>query len=328
MFNIETFNVASLTASVNRLPVQLGKLGKLGIFKTVPITKSVAAVEEMNGKLSLVQSKKRGTYDNVNSRLTRKVRTFPVPFLPLYDSVLADDSQNIRAFGSETEDESVSDVVNTKMEQMKQSLELTKEYHRIGAIQGNILDADGSTIFNLFTEFGVTENENEFDFDASNDMKTEATGIIRLIARVLGNIPHTGIMALCGDEFYDSFVAHTTVKGAFEKYQDKDQFALTQQLENGFQFAGITWVNYSGSIDGTTFLPVDEARFFPVGAPGLFQEILAPADYNETVNTPGKPYYAKMQEMKYGKGYEMEVQCNPLMLCTVPACLVKGTIAA
>ena len=72
-------------------------------------------------------------------------------------------------------------------------------------------------------------------------------------------------------------------------------------------------------------IPANTCRFFPVGAPDLFQCYYAPADYMETVNTLGKPYYAKQRQLNFDKGTEIEAQTNPLHICTRPYCLIKGT---
>ena len=37
------------------------------------------------------------------------------------------------------------------------TLTMTEEYHRLGAIQGLVLDKDGSVLFDLYDEFGVPE---------------------------------------------------------------------------------------------------------------------------------------------------------------------------
>ena len=54
------------------------------------------------------------------------------------------------------------------MAEMTTKMDATLEHLRIGAIKGQILDADGSAvIYDLFTEFGVTAHA-EIDFDLDN----------------------------------------------------------------------------------------------------------------------------------------------------------------
>ena len=54
------------------------------------------------------------------------------------------------------------------------------------------------------------------------------------------------------------------------------------------------------------------------GVPELFIERYAPADYEETVNTMGLPRYAKQFAVEGGKSRKLEVQTNPIAICTQP----------
>ena len=67
-----------------------------------------------------------------------------------------------------------------------------------------------------------------------------------------------------------------------------------------------------------------KAHLFPVGVPGLFRTVYAPADYVETVNTNGLPRYSKQWLSQNGKRIEMEAQSNPLSYCTRPTSLLLG----
>ena len=98
---------------------------------------------------------------------------------------------------------------------------------------------------------------------------------------------------------------------------------LRADMRKGFPFGGIYFENYRGKIASTSFIDDDEGRIFPVGVPGLFQTINAPADYIETVNTIGLPFYAKQERMDFDKGINIETQSNPLCICTQPRTLIK-----
>ncbi len=57
----------------------------------------------------------------------------------------------------------------------------------------------------------------------------------------------------------------------------------------------------------------------------MFITRYAPADYVETVNTVGIPYYSKAEAMRFNKGIELESQSNPLNLNTRPGAVVRLT---
>lgn len=325
IFNSDAFNVVSLTTALNKAPFQPSRLGSMGLFKARGITTTTAVIEERFGELMLIPTQARGSMPNVMSDSERNARAFKVPHIPLNSAVWADDVQGVRAFGSETQIETVSQKLNDKLEAARQSFEVTHEWHRIGAIQGNILDADGiSTIYNLFTEFGITESEVDFDFTDTDNPKLTAQAIKRLIRGFLGATPFTGIHAMCGDAFFDDLVTSLGVKDAYDRYLDGEFKRTLQDGDGGFPFAGITWENYHGSIGSQDFIDTDTARFFPLGVNGLFETIFAPANFVETVNTIGRPTYAKQERMRFDMGYELHTQSNPLIICTRPSVLIKG----
>lgn len=248
------------------------------------------------------------------------------------DTILAEACQGIRAFGTTDVLESPTDVVSQRILDMKQNIDVTLEWQRAGALRGVVLDGDGTTtIYNWFTEFGITEQVQDFAFTTSTtDVKQLALNVIRLIGDALGQTPFTKVIALCSDGFYDSLIAHPVVKAAHDVQQSPDFFrgqqgAGGQGSIKGFEFGNITWYNYRGVVGSSYMIPANTCRFVPVGAPQLFMQYFGPADYIEAVNTMGKPYYAKRIVMPFDKGWELEAQSNPLTICTRPKCLIKGT---
>lgn len=324
VFSGDAFGFVSLTASINKLPYKPGRLGAMGLFTRKSITTLTAEVEEQHGKLALIPNLPRGVQTTLHTRTKRHARILKPAHLPVNDQLLADDVQNVRAFGSETATETVAEVVNNLLQEMRQNIEITVEYHRIGAIQGVILDADGTTeILDLFTEFGIVENVVDFNAGVGPGIKGLAQDTIDVIEDVLGAAPYDHVHALCGATFYKNLVTNDEVIAANE-LPGEGAFAREQQ-RRGIFFGDIFWEPYRGKVGSVDFIPAAEARAFPVGVPDLFQEIYAPANFVETVNTPGKPVYAKQELLKFGIGVGMHAQSNPLTICTRPGALVKLT---
>src|SRR5690606_28024256 len=87
----------------------------------------------------------------------RTVRQLTVPHYQIDDTIMADEVQGVRAFGQESAVQTVFGLVNDRMaEHVRESFDPTLEYQRIGALKGVILNGDGSTLYNLFTEFSVS----------------------------------------------------------------------------------------------------------------------------------------------------------------------------
>lgn len=339
VFEQDAFNMFSLTAAVNKLPYSPNRLGEMGLFESRPSTTRHAVIEEKLGKLSILPTVPRGSQNQTTrSSERRKMRAFTIPHIPQWEELLAEDLEGKRAFGSEDQTEVFSQVLNDKLQAMKNNHEVTWEYHRAGALHGIVLDNDGSTIVNWFTEFGITQVSVNVDFtdagtyalpNPTTDMKTLCGQIVRTMQKQLGDTPFRGIRALCGGRFFDAFTKHGTVRMAYERYQD-NQFARQLQIpggtqQQGFMFGDIAWENYRGYVGTTNFFSATEAIVFPEGTKDIFLEIPAPADFVETVNTRGQMIYAKQERMKWDKGVEIHTQSNVLYMCTRPGCLLKLT---
>ena len=330
VFSGDAFSVVSLTAAINRIPYKPSRIGAMGLFATRGITTTIAIVDEKDGVLSLLPTSARGAPAAVAARGDRRARNFTVPHIPLDAAVMADEVQGVRAFGSEDAMEGVAQVVNDKIAEMRQSHEVTLEYHRLGAIKGLVLDADGTTVVhNLFTEFEVTPMAPvvggfaEFDFTAATPpVKETCLNIVRAIEDNLGASPYDHIHCFCDSTFFDGLTGEAGVIAAYALWQQGA--ALRNDMRRRFDYGGITFEEYHGSIGTVPFIEAGAAYCFPVGVPGLFTTTFAPADYIETVNTVGRPYYAKQERMDFDRGIMINTQSNPLCLCTMPMTLVRA----
>jgi len=335
IFKTDAFGLVSLTTAINKLPYKPSRLGEMGLFNEKGITTTTVVMEEQHGKLSLVQTAARGSMPRVQSTRTRKTRAFPVNYLPQNDTVMADEVQNVRQFGTEDQAAGVAQVVNDKMQRLRQNLETTIEWHRVGAVLGKTYDADGSTVlFDWFSEFGLTQYNIDIDFSSSALLVDDvALSVIQLMEDALGGQTYTRIRAICGNLFFKNLISHTSVRDAFKAWQIGSGFNQSQVFtvnspqvkREGFEFGGIVWENYRGYIGSSPFIPTDECRFIIEGVPDLFITNYAPADFNETVNTVGKPVYAKQRTMDFDKGIAIHVVSCPLCYCTRPQTIIKGT---
>lgn len=328
VFSSDAFSMASMTAAIQKLPLVPSRIGAMGLFGEEGVTTNTVAMEEIDGVIALLPVKRRGEAGTVLRHEKRTARVFSVPHIPHDDTILAAALQGIRAFGTQTIESVVAQVVNNHLQRMKQNHEITKEYHRIGALQGIIYDANGSTaIYNLFTEFEVTEQTTNFLLTTdSTDVRAKCIAAKRQVENALGaGVAYQHIHAFCGDTFFDQLIGHPSVADAYHRFNDSEM--LRNDPRAGFTFGDITFENYRGHVGSVDFIPAAQCRIFPVGVPGLFMTYNAPADFVETVNTIGQPIYAKQELMKFGRGVEIHTQSNPLSICVKPRALVKGTNA-
>lgn len=329
IFRNDAFGIVSLTDSINRAPFVPGRLGELLDWQETGITTVGIAIGEYQGALRLLNPQPRGTSGEAIAKPSRKIRDLRVPHYEVNDSVMAEEVQGVRAFGTESELETVKSKIDMRMqEHVMLRFDPTLEYQRIGAIKGIILNGDGSTLYNLFSEFNVTQ-PTEIAFDlanaapASGALRTRCTSVLRSIMSELGATPMRGVGGMCGDAFWDALVAHPEFRASY--LNQTEAFRLRENVTyQAVDFGGIHFENYRGSVGGVPFIATDKCNFFPIGAPGLFRTVYAPADLTETVNTTGLPRYAWMYPMDNGKGMNLDMQMNALSYCTRPRALVQG----
>lgn len=337
IFKSNAFSTVSITDALNNVAFQPTRLGALNIFMPRPVRTTSVAVEERNGTLALIATSPRGAPLDERANDKRKIRDFRTVRIAKHDRVTADEIQNIRAFGSETELMQTVDEVNRRMNGpsgLMRDVELTWENMRLGAVQGIVVDADGTTtINNWFSEFGISQAaEIDFDLDnaspASGAVRKKCEQVVRQMMKAAsgGWIPgQTYVHALCSDEFWDDLTAHSEVR---QTYLNTQQAA---ELRNGtayqsFQYGGIVWENYRGTDDGSTVaIGADKAKFFPVNSNGVFQVAWSPAETFDYVNTPGQPVYGMvLPDDKRNAFVDLEVYSYPLFMCTRPAMLQRA----
>ena len=335
VFRSDAFSLQSLLAAIEAVDYKPQFLGSLGLFEDEPQITRTVTVESRDDALALIQTSEIGAPLAQLGADKRALRTFRTVRIAKGSTITADQIQNIRAFGSETELAQVQTEVARRLRKLVNDVELTWEHHRLGAVQGILTDADASTLVNFYTEFGVAMPVPvEFDF------ATLASGAVRPLIEVSITRPLiratkgafvTGsrIVALCGDDFWDAFVNHAAVRSTFLNHQAAAALREPTAFET-FRYAGVDWVNYRGTDDGTTVgIAADTARFFPVGAPGVFEVAWAPAEFLPVVNTPGVPIRPMVLPDPSGREafVMVEAYSYPLFLCTKPLTLRSAVLA-
>ncbi|KQV27595.1 hypothetical protein ASC97_04250 [Rhizobium sp. Root1203] len=323
----DPFSLESLTAAVNAVPYRPGQVSASGIFQEDSVTTTMISIERRNGKLGLVEPTERGGAGETTGDEDRTKVPVIVPHYQRDDKVLADEVQNVREFGTETSLESVVGRVNRKAIRHGQDLTMTLEHQRVGALKGIVTAKSGKVVVNLYNAFNIG-----VPADVSLELDVDATLVMGLWQDVIYSIedsldePYAGIRVFTGRDFHKMLWQHKSVRDTFV-YNDGAQ-VLRQDVPDVFTWGNATWERYKTGAKATAdlgapYIAADEARVAITGVDDLYITRFAPADYNETVNTPGLPLYAQLVELPNKKGYDMEVQSNPISICTRPEVLRK-----
>lgn len=331
IFNNDAFAVSQLTATITDIPDVPTKLGRLGLFQEYGISTTTMMIERQGASLKLVPTAPRGGVGEPVALTGRKLIPVAAVHLPQRGSVLADEVQNVRAFGSETEVDAVMNVVRRKLTTMRQQLDLTLEYQRVGALKGVVYDADGSTVlWDMYEIFGFTQETMFFNMATPSttvDLKQRVIDLKRRIQTKLGGRAMSRVRVECSEGWFDKFIGHDKMVAAYDRW-NSGAFNREDQSTSDFVFADVVFSVYSGGTAAGDFIPDGLAYAYPEGVPGMFQTAYAPADYMETVNTVGLPYYAKQEPMPFNKGVAMESQSNPITFNSLPEAVIELSVAA
>lgn len=325
----DLYTPVELTEAVNKLPLMPQRLRPLFTQRSVRTTHVALDIRE--GRIMLVSHQdRRDPPQEMHGRgSARTTRVLQAAHLPLSDNMSADDLQDVRGFGT-TEPITREYVINNKMTDLKNSISMTTEFHRLGAAQGVVYDADGqSVLHNLFEVFGVRQKKMALVFPSNttkfNPIKKVILDAKRHAEEKLGGTPATRFEALVGADFYDMLTSHELVRQAYDLWNaNQANFGTDDYRRRGFTYGNVTWIEASEVVGGRKLVESAKAHFYPVGL-DIFIQYNAPANWIETANTYGNEFYARMDVKPKGRGYDLEVQSNPLAICTYPEALVELT---
>lgn len=335
------FRALTLTQVINETPFTPQYLGGTGLYSYEGVRTIDVAVQSRNGSIEVIQTTERGAPAEQATHDKRKMRKAPCSHIKIEDQIGADEIQN-----------ALNDAANTSVPQLQTAqeliqergegpvglrarIELTHEYHRMGGIDGVVLDKDGSVLYDWFEFFGMVRPDPVVtNFGAltpeKGDFEVQCTQLVRAMTDELDGLPVMTMnpVALCGDNYYDQIYSNKEVKAARKNAdtgRESDVFTSSKAYKS-FTYGGITWVNYRGTKDGKVGIPTNEGRLFAAGVPGLFQMLFGPPDIMGLTNTKGAPVFMFMPpERQTSRMAVIEAQSNPLTFCARPLHLRRLT---
>lgn len=325
IFTGDAFSVHQLTAAVNRVEPAPSQLN--GLFTPVPVATTIIRVERRERSLALVPFSARGSAPTPHSTAKGRAYFFEVPRIAKNDMITAQRLQDARRFGEDalqTAERLASDL----QAEISADLDATQAVLRLGALRGEVRDAvTGEVLYNYFDEFGLTPpSAVDLDLDAANPVDGALRAKIRQSLRAAevslkDRVSRlSGWQVLVGPALYDALVDHPEVRNTFLNTNEAAELRGSGRAP--FSFAGALWSEATDRVAGETIVDEDEAIAIPLGA-GVLIEANAPSDYVELANTAGLPSYSRMEALRMGRGWEIEVSRFVLPVCTVPEALIR-----
>ena len=335
VFRQDAFSAQNMTAGIDRegyVPTLLSQIPDLFIPPPLgqPRSKWIF-VEERDNEPALIQTSPRGSEPSPGrtDEKSRKVTPLMVPRLARLRRVEASEVAGIRAFGQTSVMQSLDMMIARKQYLIQKDMALTWENMRLGAVQGKVMDADGTTvIYDYASTFGQTiPAETTWTLSSSTDdgsIRTHCSnmrrGILRALKGMGGNA--VSIHALASDTWWDALMASAEVRHTWQYAMQATKLQENASWQS-FNYGGITFWNYRGTDDNSAVaVPAGKCKFFPAGA-GIFQEVFAPADERfEFVDTPGQEAYSWIVlDEKRNEWADVEMRSYPLFMCTQPSAL-------
>ena len=335
IFNNEAFRMTELVEGINNAVYEPTFIAGMNLFQTKSLYTDKFSIEQKDNKLSLVSTSERGAPLEQNTQLKRNIRDFRTTRVGKADTILASELFNVRAFGKETELQAVQGLVAERMEQLRTDINLTMENMMLGAIQGKVLDADGSVINDWFSEWSITPRVQAVDLTAGAAdglLRDTLNKLTREIARNSNGsfTAQTRMILMAGDNFYDDFLKLKEIQDLFAN----NLGANASRIPGGEAFGSIdiphtswTIVNYRGTDDNTSVKINDNEAFgIPVNTLNSFYKMLAPGETFAAVGSKGQEFYPEIITDVRDRFVEIELITYPSFCVTKPALLTKFTM--
>lgn len=337
IFRGDYFSATTLDEVADNVPFQPQALGALGLFDPKPIRTTTVMVSYKNGSFEIVPTTERGGPETPIGRRDRKLHYFETKALRQKERVNSHELTDILANNRPLEvrlQDAITEV-NDRASIMRTNNEVTLERLRLGALQGIMLDADNSVIYNYFEEFGVPAPVAvQFNFAAITPNQLVnfiEVNIVRPMIRSLGSRASANVRigALVGDNFWSGLMTHDAVMRTYLNWQAAAQLRQGLAAPWGqFDFGGVTWINYRGTDDGTTIaIATNEAIFFPIGARDVFRNYLSPGERFRDQGKKGQEVYLIVTpdpRENMDEYVDIRVRTYPLPICIYPKALMRG----
>jgi hypothetical protein len=332
------FQTADLSQAVNDVELYVPhQVAQLNLFREEPLFTDVAYIEGREGKLSLIPTSQRGGPSTQVTRNRRNIRTVQTYRLSEEAQIQASELFRVTAFNQVAAQQNLTTLRNQYLAQMTDAMSFTDEHMDLNALKGDVLDADGTSLTNLFTLFGVSQ-ESEVAFDLTSSTAGLLAKKIAAVKRLMynnlerdsGRVNH--IHALCSPEFFDDLLANRDVLAWAGVSPNSDHFQRSRVF-GVFEWQGMVFEEYrlgtgaaaAATTAGGAFIAADKCIMFPVGPP-IYVKYYSPGEFFGALDgTPGLPRYARAAaDPKWDEYVELKLQSYPLPICLRPKALMKG----
>jgi hypothetical protein len=327
----DPYQNAELTEAVNTRPTLWGWLRNSGWFKVRRIATTVVGIGKKEGTIVLIPSKERGEDPTYAEHDKRNLRFIQLAHFPFSDRIMPEDLQNISALDMEDRLEMLDSVFAERFMRIGDSHDVTKEYGMAGAVQGKMLDADGTVLADYYNELGFTKKSVSMALGTSTTkIRSKTNEITAYIEKNLKGEVMTGRVGILGEEMWDALTNHDDVRDIFKQSADARGVLADDLANTGFAFGGIVWYRYlaqASNIAGDTrlFMPTDKGVVIPAGTRNMFELVVGPANRMSDANKLGRDIWIQRHDDPKDRFTELDSEANYICLNKRPDLVVHLT---
>lgn len=337
VFGDDAFQQAEMIEGIQKRTYIPTGLDSIIGFQPKAVSTDTVYIGQRTNTNGIIQSTLRAAPIEMRVRPDKNFRPIKIPRIAEGDQLFAHELANMAPWEGEDEVDMVVARIAEMQEDLIRDVEFTEENMRLGALNGIILDKDGSTIVNFYTEFNVVAPA-AVDLTLDNaamtigELRTKIGTMIAMpIAKAIGSgaAARTQIRAVCGDAFWFALTGHPAVSATYLNYAAAAELR-GERIWETYDLGGVMWYHYRGTDDGTTMtISTNTAKVFPVGVPGMFQHIMGPAnEFLPLVNQRGRRYIPFLVRDNSGRDQwvQPEIYAYPLFVNARPDLVMTATI--
>lgn len=331
---------------VNEIDNQYGLFNGLNLFDSKGVATETVVFDKNTITTTMIPQTSR-RQGNQHYGKDRKLETFSLtlPYFEHADTIHPHDVQGWRKGGTPDQAEDLPNVRMEKMEDMVLNADQTKEFMKVSAIKGVTIDPEGNTLADMFTEFGITQHEIDFDLGtAATKVDLKISELKRYIAKNAKAGGALGTIEVpCSPEFFDALTTHPNMVAAYNYYQNTgsqlNRDDLSEYMKWGvvdtFRHKGITFYSYDAVFTqpdgtevrafGTDVSSITQQEGFSIvkDMRGLYRGYYGPSNTLSGANTPGIEMYLREYRDPKDKYLELELEMSPLFVLTKPQVSVR-----
>ena len=333
------------TEEVNEVANQYGLFNGKGLFSGQGLSQTSLIFDKNTITTTLIaQSSRKANTTTWGTDRVMATFALSIPYFNHKDAIFPDDVQGWRKSGTPDQAEDLGSVIADKIEDMRAVADQTREYMKIQAIKGLTKDAAGTTIADMFTEFGVSQNTIDF---ATGTAATKIDNKVSELKRYVAKNAKAGgaigaIECAVSPEFFDAMVTHPQVREAYLYYTanvnpNRDDMAMYERwgVVDTFRYKGILFYSYDAEFTlpagtterafGTTDSAITKQEGYSIvsGMRGLYRAYFGPQNTLSGANAVGSEMYLSQYRDPKDKYIDLELEMSPLYILMKPLVSVK-----